>query len=399
MTSLMIVLAILGFIILAYKGKAYLGLVLATMLAFTAWRYSTSFSTSLYPALGYLSIALLILFGVPAVRRLISSPIMKLMAKALPPIGETEDIALKAGTVWWEKDLFSGSPNWGKLLDFKVPELSEEEQVFLEGPVEELCALINDNDIAQARDLSEEVWTYIKKHKFLGIVIAKEHGGLGFGASAHAAVITKIATTSSSAAVSVMVPNSLGPGELLYHYGTEEQKSYYLPRLAEGLEILCFALTEPHAGSDAANGRSTGAVCKGMHEGKEVLGIKLNFNKRYITLAPIATVIGLAFRLYDPDKILGDNEDIGITCALLPRDTKGMVIGDRHDPMGVPFNNGPIIGEDVFIPMDYVIGGQALIGSGWRMLMECLAIGRSVSLPSLSVGGSQFATLSMSAYS
>lgn len=399
MTSLMIVLAILGFIILAYKGKAYLGLVLATMLAFTAWRYSTSFSTSLYPALGYLSIALLILFGVPAVRRLISSPIMKLMAKALPPIGETEDIALKAGTVWWEKDLFSGSPNWGKLLDFKVPELSEEEQAFLEGPVEELCALINDNDIAQARDLSEEVWTYIKKHKFLGMVIAKEHGGLGFGASAHAAVITKIATTSSSAAVSVMVPNSLGPGELLYHYGTEEQKSYYLPRLAEGLEIPCFALTEPHAGSDAANGRSTGTVCKGMHEGKEVLGIKLNFNKRYITLAPIATVIGLAFRLYDPDKILGDNEDIGITCALLPRDTKGMVIGDRHDPMGVPFNNGPIIGEDVFIPMDYVIGGQALIGSGWRMLMECLAIGRSVSLPSLSVGGSQFATLSMSAYS
>jgi acyl-CoA dehydrogenase len=261
-----------------------------------------------------------------------------------------------------------------------------------------LCALINDNDIAQARDLPEEVWAFIKKHKFLGMVIAKEHGGLGFGASAHAAVITKIATTSSTAAVSVMVPNSLGPGELLYHYGTEDQKKYYLPRLAEGLEIPCFALTEPHAGSDAANGRSVGSVCKGMHEGKEVLGIKLDFNKRYITLAPIASVIGLAFRLYDPDKLLGDTEDIGITCALLPRDTKGMEIGERHDPMGVPFNNGPIRGKGVFIPMDYVIGGQACVGSGWRMLMECLAIGRSVSLPSLSVGGSQFATLSMSAY-
>ena len=394
----MIILAIAGFIILAYKGKAYWGLVLAITLGFTAWRDSALFNAAWYPVVGYLSIALLLLFGVPPVRRLISSPIMKLMAKALPPIGETEDIALKAGTVWWENDLFSGSPNWNKLLDFKVPELSEAELAFLNGPVEKLCALLNDEEIAQSRDMSEEAWIYIKQNKFLGMVIAKEHGGLGFSASAHAAVITKIATTSSSAAVSVMVPNSLGPGELLYHYGTEEQQKYYLPRLAEGLEIPCFALTEPHAGSDAANGRSVGTVCKGMHQGEEVLGIKLEFNKRYITLAPIATVIGLAFRLYDPDKILGDKEDIGITCALLPRDTAGMEIGDRHDPMGVPFNNGPIRGNDVFIPIDYVIGGQQCVGEGWRMLMECLAIGRSVSLPSLSVGGSQFATLTMSAY-
>lgn len=230
------------------------------------------------------------------------------------------------------------------------------------------------------------------------MVISKEHGGLGFGAYAHAEVITKIATCSNTAAVMVMVPNSLGPGELLHHYGTKEQKDHYLPRLAVGKEIPCFGLTEPHAGSDAANGRSLGVVCEGKFKGKKVLGIKLTFNKRYITLAPIATVVGLAFNLQDPKGLLGGKEDVGITCALLPRDTEGLEIGERHDPMGIPFPNGPLRGKDVFIPMDYVIGGQEYAGHGWRMLMECLSVGRSISLPSLAVGGSQLSARVTSAY-
>lgn len=335
---------------------------------------------------------------VPVRRALISTPAMGLMKKALPAIGETEEIALRAGTTWWDKDLFSGCPDWRKLLDFKVPALSPQEQAFLDGPVNALCAMLDEEAIAQQRELPEPVWDFLKTHKFLGMVIAEEYGGLGFSAAGHAAVITRIASVSIPAAITVMVPNSLGPGELLHLYGTEKQKQHYLPRLARGEEIPCFALTEPHAGSDAASGRSFGIVCRDQYDGKEVLGIRLTFNKRYITLAPIATVIGLAFKLKDPDKLLGEKEEIGITCALLPRDIAGLDVGRHHDPMGVPFNNGPVRGENVFIPMDFVIGGQDYAGQGWRMLMECLSIGRSISLPSLSVGGAQMTTLAMSAY-
>lgn len=397
MSTLLILLGLIGFLGLAYTGRAWWGLVLGLLLWFGAWGVAAPGSL-LLPVVAVLALALMCLFGIPALRRIISARLMKLMRAALPTIGDTEEAALKAGTVWWESDLFSGTPQWRKLLDFKVPTLSAEEQAFLDGPVEELCAMLDEETIAQERDLPEAVWHFIKEHKFLGMVIGREHGGLGFSAAGHAAVITRISTVSSTGAISVMVPNSLGPGELLHFYGTEGQKQHYLPRLARGEEIPCFALTEPHAGSDAANGRSIGVVCRGMHKGEDVLGIRLNFNKRYITLAPIATVIGLAFNLRDPDGLLGDNPDVGITCALLPRDCEGLEIGDHHDPMGIPFQNGPVRGTDVFIPMDYVIGGQDCAGQGWIMLMECLSVGRSISLPSLSVGAVQFATRSTSAY-
>ncbi len=338
-------------------------------------------------------------FGLPPIRRvLISSWAMKLASKQLPTIGETERIALEAGTTWWEGDLFRGNPNWQKLYDFHIKPLTDEEQAFLDGPVEKLCGILDDFAIAQRRDLPPNVWAFIKKSKMLGMIIPKEYGGLGFSGIAHSAVVTKIASASFTTAVTVMVPNSLGPGELLMRYGTKEQKDHYLPRLADGREIPCFGLTEPHAGSDAANGRSTGVLCYGLHKGKKVLGMRLTFSKRYITLAPVATVVGLAFRLLDPNHILGPDADLGITLALLPRNTKGLIIGQRHDPMGAPFQNGPVQGKDVFIPMEYVIGGQKQIGNGWRMLMECLAAGRAISLPSLSVGTGELCTRALSAY-
>lgn len=398
MSTVLILLGLFGFLSLAYAGKAYWGLVVALLFGFSTWRLAAPDSVLLL-TFAVVALAILLLFGVPLLRRMLSVHLMKLIGGALPTIGETEDIALKAGTVWWESDLFSGSPQWQKLVGFKVPALSAEEQAFLDGPVAALCAMLDDEAIAQDRDLPTQAWRFIKDNKFLGMVISKQDGGLGFSAAAHAAVITRISTVSAAGAISVMVPNSLGPGELLHYYGTDAQKAHYLPRLARGEEMPCFALTEPHAGSDAANGRSDGVVCKRLHKGQEVLGIRLDFNKRYITLAPIATVIGLAFHLYDPERLLGGETDIGITCALLPRDCEGLEIGEHHDPMGIPFQNGPVRGKNVFIPMDYVIGGQACVGKGWVMLMDCLSVGRSISLPSLSVGAVQFATRSTSAYS
>lgn len=335
----------------------------------------------------------------PLRRSLVSGPAMKLAGGMLPTIGDTERIALEAGTVWWDGELFSGKPDWRRLLKFDITKLTKDEQAFLDGPVEDFCALIDDHQIAQDRDLTPKAWKFIKDHKFFGMIIPKEHGGLGFGAAAHSAVVTKIASRSLAAAVTVMVPNSLGPGELLIRYGTPAQRKHYLPRLAKGLEIPCFALTEPHAGSDAANGQSYGIVVKKKVNGKDVLGMNLTFNKRYITLAPVATVVGLAFRLYDPDGLIGTKKDIGITCALLPRDTKGLEIGEQHDPMGVPFKNGPVRGKDVFVPIDTIIGGVEQAGHGWKMLMEALAAGRGISLPSLSVGASQLSVRAAGAYS
>lgn len=329
-----------------------------------------------------------ILLGVaPLRRRLLSDPMLGWFRKVLPQVSQTEQEALDAGTVWWDGDLFSGRPDWKRLLAFPKPTLSAEEQEFLDGPVEEFCAMLDDWEVThELNDLPPHAWQFIKDRGFLGMIIPKQYGGLGFSALAHSAVVTKLATRSATGTVSVMVPNSLGPAELLLHYGTDAQKNHYLPRLAKGLEMPCFALTGPEAGSDAGSIPDYGIVCRGMHEGREVLGMRVTWEKRYITLGPIATLLGLAFKLYDPDHLLGTEEDIGITLALIPTKHPGVNIGRRHFPLNGSFMNGPNSGKDVFIPMDWVIGGEERVGQGWRMLMECLAAGRSISLPSSSTG-------------
>jgi len=332
-------------------------------------------------------------------RRLISDRLLAVFRRIMPSMSQTESDALEAGTVWWDGDLFSGRPDWKRLLEFPVPALSAEEQAFIDGPVNELCRLIDDWQVTEElHDLPPEVWQFIKDHGFFGMIIPKNYGGLEFSALAHSSVVMKLATRSVTTAVTVMVPNSLGPAELLLHYGTDAQKDYYLPRLARGEEIPCFALTGPEAGSDASSIPDRGVVCHGQHEGKEVLGIRLNWDKRYITLGPVATILGLAFKLYDPDHLLGEQEDIGITLALIPTSTEGVWIGHRHVPLNLPFQNGPNRGKDVFIPMDWVIGGQAQVGNGWRMLMESLAAGRSISLPALSAGAGKLASRATGAY-
>ncbi|MBX9706259.1 MAG: acyl-CoA dehydrogenase [Gammaproteobacteria bacterium] len=338
--------------------------------------------------------------GVSSLRmKFLSQPFFHYFKRVLPPISNTEREALEAGDTWWEADLFQGRPDWHKLHQYPKPELKPAEQAFLDNQVETLCAMLNDWDAVQRdHDLPPAVWDYLKREKFFGMVISPTYGGLGFSALAHSSIVAKIATRSLSAAINTMVPNSLGPAELLHHYGTEQQKQYYLPRLARGEEIPCFALTSLEAGSDAGAMIDKGIVCRGMHEGKEVVGIKLNFSKRYITLAPVATVLGLAFKMYDPKGLLGGKEELGITVALLPATHPGVEIGKRHFPMGLAFMNGPISGKDVFIPMDWIIGGSERIGQGWRMLMECLSIGRSISLPALSTATGALAYRTTSAY-
>ena len=335
----------------------------------------------------------------PLRQALISGRVLSIFRRILPSMSQTEQDALEAGTVWWDGDLFSGRPDWQKLLSFPAPQLTDEEQRFLDGPVNNLCEMIDDWHVTEERhDLPPDVWQYIKDNGFFGMIIPKQYGGLDFSALAHSSVVMKIATRSITAAVTVMVPNSLGPAELLLHYGTDEQKDFYLPRLAKGEEIPCFALTGPEAGSDASSIPDKGVVCRGMHDGKEVLGIRLNWDKRYITLGPVATLLGLAFKLYDPDHLLGDKEQIGISLALIPTDTPGIWIGNRHAPLNIPFQNGPNRGKDVFIPMEWVIGGQEQVGNGWRMLMESLAAGRSISLPALSAGAGKLASRATGAY-
>lgn len=320
----------------------------------------------------------------PLRKIVITHPALLLVRRILPPISDTERDAIAAGTTWWETDLFSGSPDWKKLLAIPQPHLSPEEQAFLSGPTEELCEMLDDWVITnELRDLPPRVWDFIRSQGFLGMIIPKEFGGLGFSAQAHSAVVGKIASRSVSAAVTVMVPNSLGPGELLLHYGTEEQKKHYLPRLASGQEIPCFALTGPEAGSDAGAIPDRGIVCRGLYQGQEVLGVSLTWEKRYITLGPVATVLGLAFRLYDPEHLLGSVEDIGITLALIPTSHPGVHIGRRHFPGNQAFMNGPNHGTDVFIPLSWIIGGREYAGRGWLMLMNCLAAGRAISLPAL----------------
>ncbi len=332
-------------------------------------------------------------------QQMISAPFLKQFRRMLPNMSETEQVALDAGTVGWEGELFSGKPNWQLLKKQPHLELTVEEQAFVDGPVEELCDMLNQWEITHIdADLNPETWEFIKHNRFLGMIIPKEYGGLGFSAMAHRAVLQKISSISSVAGSHVAVPNSLGPGELLLHYGTEDQKNKYLPKLARGEEIPCFCLTGPTAGSDATSIPDYGIVCKGKYEGKEVLGMRLNFDKRYITLAPTATLVGVAFRLYDPDGLIGDKEDIGISLALIPRKTKGLEIGKRHLPLNVPFQNGPVRGKDVFLPLDALIGGTAMAGQGWRMLIECLSVGRAISLPSCSTGGVKMSALATGAY-
>ena len=356
---------------------------------------------SIIPLLVALAIAVVVgLVAVRPIRRaLISRPLFSTYRKVLPQMSDTERDALEAGTVWWEGELFRGKPDWQKLHAYPAPKLTAAEQSFMDNEVEEACRLVDDWKVThELYDLPNEAWRYIKDKGFLGMIIPKKYGGLEFSAYAHSQVVTKLSTRSSALSVSVMVPNSLGPAELLLHYGTDEQKNHYLPRLAKGIEVPAFALTSPWAGSDAASIPDNGVVCKGMWQGKEVLGMRVSWDKRYITLAPVCTVFGLAFHLYDPDGLLGSKKHIGITCALVPYDHPGVDTGRRHFPLNAMFMNGPTRGKDVFMPLDFIIGGPKMAGQGWRMLMECLAAGRSISLPSSNTGMAQMAARAVGGY-
>lgn len=347
-----------------------------------------------------ISVAIAVLFGFVPLRMLLSRMAFAKLKGVLPSISETEQLALNAGDPWYEKEVFCGEPNFELLHNVKKFELTTQEQSFLDNEVEHLCALLDDWDIIEKTcDLSQDAWNYIRNNKFFGLVIAKQYGGLGFSAAAHSQIVMKISTRSPSAAVCVMVPNSLGPGELLFHYGTTEQKNYYLPRLADGREIPCFALTAPTAGSDATSIPDEGIVCHGEYNGQTVLGIKLrNVDKRYITLAPVATLVGLAFQLKDPDGLLNGTGRVGITCALLPHNHVGLEIGNRLYPLKQAFMNGTVRIKETFIPMDWIIGGQKMAGEGWRMLVECLSIGRAISLPACGTSNALFSTVMTSAY-
>jgi acyl-CoA dehydrogenase len=398
MTWLLIIALAIGLLALAwFRSPSWLAALLAVAaLVGTIWQAAPWPVITLYAltavALGVVAIR-------PLRRILVSDRLFGWFKSVMPSISETEREALDAGTVWWDAELFSGRPRWKKLFGIDKPALSAEEQAFLDGEVEELCAMLDEWQINKdLKDLPPEAWNFIREKRFLSMIIPKEYGGLGFSSQGNGAVVTKIATRSLSAAVSVMVPNSLGPGELLMHFGTDEQKNHYLPRLARGEDIPCFALTSPLAGSDAASMPDEGIVCKGNYKGEEVLGLRVSWDKRYITLAPVATVLGLAFKAKDPDGLLGDRKNLGITCALIPTDTPGVEIGDRHLPGGSIFLNGPTRGKDVFIPLDWVIGGRERVGQGWRMLMHCLAAGRAISLPAQSVANGKLTSLTTGAY-
>ncbi|MDZ4337731.1 MAG: acyl-CoA dehydrogenase, partial [Pseudomonas sp.] len=332
-------------------------------------------------------------------RSLFTAPLFAWFKRVLPPMSATERDAIEAGTVWWDGELFSGRPDWDTLLAYPKAQLTEEEQAFIDGPTEALCAMVSDWQIGQQMDLPAEAWAHIKSHGFFALIIPKQYGGKGFSAYAHSQVAMKLATRSGDLASTVMVPNSLGPAELLLHYGTDAQRDHYLPRLARGEDIPCFALTGPLAGSDAGAMPDTGIICKGQWQGEEVIGLRLNWEKRYITLGPVATLLGLAFKAYDPEHLLGEEEDLGISLALVPTDTPGVEIGRRHLPLGAAFMNGPNSGKDVFIPLEYLIGGQEMLGKGWMMLMNCLSVGRSISLPAVGTGAAKFTSLTTGQYS
>src|SRR5690554_724997 len=364
-------LALFGMLILVTLITAYLRtslktwtLAAAAVLLLSIWLTDSGFWAGFF---------ILLLYAVPALflnlksvrQQYFSRSFLAFYRKALPRLSETERVALEAGTVHWDAELFSGKPNFKRLHSMKKPELTSEEKAYIDGPVQQLCSMMDEHEFCHVKgDMPKEVWDFITNEKFFAIIIPKEYGGLGFSALAHSYVLQKVASRSAVAGATIAVPNSLGPAELLLHYGTDEQRNHYLPRLAAGKEIPCFGLTAPSAGSDATSIPDTGVVCKKTIDGKEVLGINLTFDKRYITLSPVATVVGLAFQMTDPDKILGDKEHLGITLALVPSDTPGMDIGRRHLPLDVMFMNGPVRGKDVFVPMDAIIGGEKMIGHG-----------------------------------
>lgn len=385
---------------LAYWG-AGTGLWIATLAAGLAvFTVGTDVAWYVAAPVWLLAAALVLLLGVPRIRqRHVTAPLFRQFRRVMPPMSPTEQEALDAGSVWWDAQLFTGKPDWQRLLNLPGPHLSNDEQAFLDNETETLCHLLDDWRIThEDQDLPPEAWQYIREQGFFGLIIPQQYGGKGFSALAHSEVVMKLASRSITAAVTVMVPNSLGPGKLLMHYGTQAQRDHYLPRLARGEEIPCFALTGPDAGSDAGAIPDHGEVCYGDWHGEQVLGVRLNWEKRYITLGPVCTLLGLAFRLYDPNHLVGDNEDLGVTLALVPRDTPGVTIGDRHIPLGIPFQNGPNSGRDVFIPMSQLVGGIERAGQGWRMLVECLAEGRGISLPALSVGAGKMASRFTGAY-
>ncbi|MBO2662388.1 acyl-CoA dehydrogenase FadE [Shewanella algae] len=397
MTTLLWILALL----LVLGAAAYLRVSLLTATIAAAVVMATG---SLLDVTGLISWIIFLVIALPlnlsAFRQsVITRPLLKLYRGIMPEMSSTEKEAIEAGTTWWEADLFAGNPNWKKLHNYPVARLSAEEHAFLEGPVEEVCRMVNQHMVShQLADLPAEVWQFLKDKGFFAMIIKKKYGGLEFSAYAQSRVLQKLAGVSSELASTVGVPNSLGPGELLQHYGTPEQQDHYLPRLAKGLEVPCFALTSPEAGSDAGAIPDFGVVCKGQWQGEEVLGMKLTWNKRYITLAPVATVLGLAFKLKDPEHLLGDKEELGITCALIPTDVEGVETGRRHFPLNCMFQNGPTRGKEVFVPLSFIIGGPKMAGQGWRMLVECLSVGRGITLPSNSAGGVKTAALATGAY-
>jgi acyl-CoA dehydrogenase len=397
--ALITLLFVIAVLVLAYKRLPLLAFSIVFTVLFGVYSWYGD-PAGLWKGLLLLMLVLMWLFNIRPLRKaLISRPFLKAYLRMLPTMSATEREALEAGSVWWDGELFTGKPDWNKLLNTRKAQLTAEEQAFLDGPTEQLCALVDDFDVTHRRaDLPPAAWEFIKRERFWAMIIPQQYGGLGFGRYAQSSILTKLSSRSITLGVTVMVPNSLGPGELLVHYGTEEQKNHYLPRLARGEEIPCFGLTSPVAGSDAASITDTGVVCRGSWEGREVVGIRLNFSKRYITLAPVATVIGLAFRLFDPEHLIGAVDDIGITCALIPRATPGIHIGRRHFPLNIPFQNGPIQGENVFIPLESIIGGVAQAGRGWRMLIEQLTVGRCISLPANATGGAMVATWTTGAY-
>jgi acyl-CoA dehydrogenase len=388
-----------GAIYLAYNRVSLLSSTIAMGAILLAYLFYGSWHP-LWMLILIVLYAALIIPNLPDFRReKITRPALNIYRTMLPSMSDTEREALEAGNTWWDGELFSGMPDWDKLISFPAPKLSDEEQAFLDGPCEELCGMLDDWDISHERgDLPPEAWAFIKKHGFFAMIIPKHYGGLEFSAYANAMVIAKLASRNTTASSTVGVPNSLGPAELLLHYGTDEQKDRWLPGLASGDEIPCFALTSPQAGSDAAALIDSGVVCKGTWEGKQIIGIRLNWDKRYITLAPVATVLGLAFKLYDPDHLIGDKDEYGITAALIPTDLPGISIGRRHNPLNIPFQNGPTSGQDVFVPLDSIIGGQEMAGKGWKMLVELLSVGRAITLPSTAAGGGQAAAYASGAY-
>jgi len=402
MTVLFLVLLVLSVLLLAYYRIPLLisiAILFGLTFAFTELRHFYDIPAWFRWSLGIATVSLAGFTIKPLRRLFISNRLFSLYRKVMPKLSSTEREALEAGSVWWDAELFSGKPRWRRLLRQPAPSLGDREQAFLNGPVEDLCLMLDDWEISEKQmDLPEPVWQFIRDNRFFSMIIPQEYGGLEFSALAHSAVVMKIASRNITAAVTIMVPNSLGPAELLLHYGTDEQKKHYLPRLASGEEIPCFALTSTLAGSDASAIPDSGIVCRDLFEGREVLGLRVSWDKRYITLAPVATLLGLAFKAYDPDGLLGDTRELGISCALIPTSTPGVEIGNRHMPVGAVFMNGPTRGKDVFIPMDWVIGGQECLGQGWRMLMQSLAAGRAISLPAMGAAGGKMSSLLTGAY-